>query len=142
MQPPTIFLDFCDLGQHESKTDHWLLKILRERFDVRVTTSPDFIIYGDAGDVHRMYTCHKVYLGTAKPDFSECDFALNIGTAKWNFEKEKALDLNTTQVTGSDKQRTLDFFKKIFETEMPPVASKRRLLGRWLLVRRNSTIPL
>jgi hypothetical protein len=146
MQAATIFLDFCDLGRYESKTDHWLLAILRERFDVRVTTAPNFIIYGDAGDVHRMYSCHKIYLGSEEPDFSECDFAINIGNGKWKMENGKILEFSAAGKTGAisdvDKQKLLDFFQKIFETTTAPVAAKRRLLGRWLLVRRNRTIPL
>jgi hypothetical protein len=89
-----------------------------------------------------MYSCHKIYLGSEEPDFSECDFAINIGNGKWKMENGKVLQLSSTVVSDSDKQRVLDFFQKIFETTTAPVVAKRRLLGRWLLVRRNRTIPL
>jgi hypothetical protein len=141
-QSATIFLDFCDLGRHESKTEHWLLKILQTRFDVRVTTSPDFIIYGDVGDVHRMYTCHKIYIGAEEPKFSECDFAINIGKGKWKMENGKVLRSDAQNISAADKLRLLDFFQKIFEIKTPPIAAKRWLFGRWLLVRRIRTIPL
>jgi hypothetical protein len=120
-----------------------LLPILRERFDVRVTTSPDFIVYGDAGDVHRMYTCYKIYLGSGEPDFSECDFAIAVGNnSKSRIANSKVLNIGSAKVSEVDKKPLLDFFQTVFETTTPPVASKRRLLGRWLRVRRNRTIPL
>jgi hypothetical protein len=138
MQPATIFLDFCDLGRRESKTDHWLLPILRERFDVRVTTSPDFIVYGDAGDVHRMYTCKKVYLGTNEPPGSKWDYAVSFGSSKNETRKPtRHLTIGSTPLSDIDKARMLGFFETIFADGSPPVAAKKRVFGRWMLVRKN-----
>lgn len=135
-------LDFCDLGPRESKTDHWILPILRQGFDVQVTTAPDYIIYGEVGDVHRLYSCCKIYLGKQQPDFSECDYAINVSHKKWNVGLQKTLHLGRegkyTQFAETEIYQILAFFKMAFAKMSSPVSSKNRIFGRWLRVVRYS----
>jgi hypothetical protein len=141
MERPIINLDLCDLGRKESKMKHWLSKVLAERFELRVTTAPDFVFYGDCGDVHRMYTCKKIYVGTGEPDFAKCDYAVVVGeNGKWKMEDGKAtrvLEIGSTEPNQDDKQRVRTFFETVFRDTAPPVAAKKRIFGRWVLVQKN-----
>jgi hypothetical protein len=146
MERPVVSVDFCDLGAREIKTEHWLCKILQERFEVRLTTSPDFVFYGDEGDVHRMYTCVRIYVGGGKADFGECDFAVSVGgNGKWKMEDgkpshdERVLKIRSSAgITDGEKQQLLSFFGNVFSATTPPIAAKKRLTGRWVLARKNS----
>lgn len=72
-----IHIDFCDFWRRLDKHDNFFYNLLSERFDVRITDQPDFLIYSNNGYVHRLHNCWKIYY-THEPipaDFSECDWA-------------------------------------------------------------------
>jgi alpha(1,3/1,4) fucosyltransferase len=73
-----IRLDFCDLGVNFPKEDNFLCRLLRERFDVRLCSRPDFLIYSHDGDQHRLHDCVKIFytVEAIRPDFRQCDYAL------------------------------------------------------------------
>jgi hypothetical protein len=51
---------------------------LRERFEIEICDSPDFLIFADPGQhVHRVHNCVKIYLALEvfMPDFRWCDYA-------------------------------------------------------------------
>lgn len=138
MERPVVSVDFCDLGSKQSKTEHWLLKVLQERFDVRLTTSPDFIFYGDGGDVHRMYTCKRVYVGRADVDFAECDYAVVVTENGKAARDSRVLKITSAaEISNAEKEEVLSFFAKVFSETREPIAAKKRMLGRWVLVRKN-----
>jgi len=74
-----VRIDFCDFWPGFNKVNNFFYNTLRERFDVEICDSPDFLIYADPGQhVHRVHNCVKIYFGleTFLPDWSECDYAL------------------------------------------------------------------
>lgn len=75
---PFITIDFTDFGHAQSKTDYVFFKILKERFPVRVTDNPDFLIYSNNSNIHRLYSCKKIYWTSEvyAPNWRECDYAL------------------------------------------------------------------
>jgi alpha(1,3/1,4) fucosyltransferase len=78
MEKKLIHLDLSDFAVRLVKTDQFFVKTLQERFDIRLTCSPDYLIYTFGTQVHRLYTCKKIYWTPESdlPDFHECDFAL------------------------------------------------------------------
>lgn len=76
--PPYITVDFTDFGHAQPKTDYYFFKLLRERFPVRITDDPDFLIYSHNTNVHRLYTCKKIFWTSEvyAPDWNECDYAM------------------------------------------------------------------
>ncbi|MDE1171154.1 MAG: glycosyltransferase family 10 [Verrucomicrobium sp.] len=75
---PVLRIDFCDLGPQWDKNDNFLIPKLRTRFDVRIHSNPDILIYGGSGNHHRLYTGRRLFMtGEAiPPDFPACDYAI------------------------------------------------------------------
>jgi hypothetical protein len=73
-----IRLDFCDFGANFPKEENFFYRLLRERFDVRLHSRPDYLIYSHHGDFHRMHDCAKIFytVESIRPDFRQCDYAL------------------------------------------------------------------
>jgi hypothetical protein len=73
-----INFDLCDFGDRYDKQNNFFVKTLRQRFDIQITTSPDYMLYCFGTEVHRLYTCTKIYFTPEVdlPDFNECDYAL------------------------------------------------------------------
>lgn len=78
LSAPFITIDFTDFGHAQSKTDYYFFQLLQERFPVRVTDNPDFLFYSHNSNVHRLYTCKKIFWTSEvyAPDWRECDYAL------------------------------------------------------------------
>lgn len=73
-----ITLDFSDFGNPLPKQDNFFTNLLGERFAVEVTDDPDFLIYSHNSNVHRLYTCKKIFWTSEvyAPNWRECDYAL------------------------------------------------------------------
>jgi alpha(1,3/1,4) fucosyltransferase len=73
-----INIDFTDFGHAQPKHEHFFFELLRQRYPVEVTDDPDFLIYSHNSNVHRLYTCKKIYWTSEvyAPDWRECDYAL------------------------------------------------------------------
>jgi hypothetical protein len=71
-------LDFCDFGANFWKENNFFYELLRQRFEVRLCSRPDFLIYSHFGHFHRMHDCVKIFytVESIRPDFRECDYAL------------------------------------------------------------------
>lgn len=78
MKDQAVYFDLCDFGLRSDKEDNYFVKILSEKFDMQLTTSPDYLFYSFGSDVHRLYTCKKIYWTPESdlPDFRQCDFAI------------------------------------------------------------------
>ena len=76
--PPRINIDFTDFGNAFPKTDNFFYHLLRERYDLALTDGPDFLLYSHGSNVHRLYTCRKIYWTSEvyAPDWRGCDYAL------------------------------------------------------------------
>jgi hypothetical protein len=77
-KPGRINLDFTDFGQTLLKNDNVFINLLRRRHPVEVTDEPDYLIYSDGSNIHRLYTCKKIYWTPEpyRPDFRQCDYAI------------------------------------------------------------------
>jgi alpha(1,3/1,4) fucosyltransferase len=75
---PQINIDFTDFGNAVSKHDNYFSNLLRERFEVVITDDPDFLFYSDNSQIHRLFTCKKIYWTSEvyAPDWRKCDYAL------------------------------------------------------------------
>jgi len=76
--PHQINIDFTDFGHGQPKEEYYFFTLLRERFPVRVTDDPDFLIYSNNSNIHRLYTCKKIYWTSEvyAPNWRECDYAM------------------------------------------------------------------
>src|SRR5688500_6405373 len=72
-----VRLDFCDFWPGFSKTHNYFTELLWRRFQVEVVDQPEFIVFADFGDRHRLYACPRIFFSGEKtaPDFRKCDFA-------------------------------------------------------------------
>jgi alpha(1,3/1,4) fucosyltransferase len=73
-----VRIDFCDFTPGFPKTDNFFYHLLRERFEVQICDSPDFLIFADLGQhVHRVHNCVKIHFCAEDfaPDFELCDYA-------------------------------------------------------------------
>lgn len=73
-----IHIDFSDFGFNWDKTEIYLYKVLAERFDLRLSDQPDFLVYCCGGDTHRLHTGVKIFFSgeSDMPDFRECDYSV------------------------------------------------------------------
>ncbi|HWY30690.1 MAG TPA: glycosyltransferase family 10 [Candidatus Acidoferrum sp.] len=74
-----IRIDFCDFGSNVSKSNHYLYKLLSERFEVEICDQPDFLIYSCYGHEHRLHSGVKIFYSCESdlPDYRECDYSLS-----------------------------------------------------------------
>jgi alpha(1,3/1,4) fucosyltransferase len=73
-----VRIDFCDFMPGYLKTDNFFYHLLRERFEVQLCDSPDFLIFADIGQhLHRVHNCVKIHycVENFAPDFKLCDYA-------------------------------------------------------------------
>ena len=73
-----IRLDLCDFWPGFPKTNNFFCRLLRERFDLEICDSPDFLIFADPGQhQHRVHNCVKIYVAQEvfRPDFRWYDYA-------------------------------------------------------------------
>ena len=66
-----IRIDFCDFWRYLNKEDNFFYNLLRERFELCLSERPDFLIYSNNGNVHRLHNCVKIYYThePIRPDF-------------------------------------------------------------------------
>ncbi len=80
MKPPrrTLVLDYADFWPRFDKEDKWLTGVLRKRFDLQLSPTPDVLIYSVYGRAHRDYRCTRLLLSWENRawGFSSCDFAM------------------------------------------------------------------
>lgn len=72
-----VKINFCDFWKGFQPTDNYFVALLSQKFEVKITAKPDYLIYSSFGKEHRNYECVKIfYTGENKrPKFKECDFA-------------------------------------------------------------------
>jgi hypothetical protein len=66
-----------DFPRPITKEKHFFYKLLSRKYDVRITSRPDIVIYTPFGDEYRAYDCLRVcYIQENwRPNFAECDYA-------------------------------------------------------------------
>jgi hypothetical protein len=73
-----VRLDFCDMGPGWSKTNNFFLNLIKEKFEVEICDTPDFLIFSNLNQhVHRVHNCVKIFFCVEdfRPDFREYDYA-------------------------------------------------------------------
>jgi alpha(1,3/1,4) fucosyltransferase len=75
---PPLYLDFCDFGTQINKQDNFYTNLLAERYDVRIADQPDFLLHSHDGNVHRLYTCKKIFqtVESYRPDLTLSDYSI------------------------------------------------------------------
>ena len=83
------FSDFYHAETAEAIKGEHLYRFLADHFHITLNQNdPDFLIYSDAGDRFRSFSCTRIYCTgeNARPNFSECDFAFSFdNTDEKNF---------------------------------------------------------
>ncbi len=75
----TIHVGFCGFWQDFNVRDNFILDILRKKYDVTISESPDFLFYSTFSADHLYHTdCVKIFYSNEaiSPDFNECDYAV------------------------------------------------------------------
>lgn len=74
------FSDFWHPNTEEGiRSANSIYRLLRKRFDLNLSSNPDFLIYSCFGHRYLKYDCTRIfYTGeNQRPDFSECDYAFS-----------------------------------------------------------------
>lgn len=74
---PIIKLAFSDFWSGFDPENNYFTKLLRTRYNVVISDTPDFLIYSWFGKNHLKYKCYRIYFSgeNERPDFRICDFA-------------------------------------------------------------------
>jgi len=74
---PTISLGYADFWPGFNPETDFFTRLLRWRFDIRLSGRPDFLLYSAFGREHLRHRCVRIfYSGEAvRPDFRDCDYA-------------------------------------------------------------------
>lgn len=73
-----IRIDFSDFWPGFRKDDNFFWRLLKKRFDVELSATPDFLFYSNREThVHRVHNCVKIFFTVESfaPDWRECDYA-------------------------------------------------------------------
>jgi hypothetical protein len=75
---PQIRIGFCDFWPYFTVGNNYFLQVLRTRYDVVLSTQPDFLIFSNYGHQHRLHTCPRVFFtGESElPNWRECDYGM------------------------------------------------------------------
>lgn len=73
-----IKIDFVDFFRGFDKENNQFTQILRERYDVEISNTPDYIFFSTFGKHFLDYDCVKIYFTgeCIVPDFNLCDYAM------------------------------------------------------------------
>jgi len=74
-----IRIKFVDLFDNFSPDTFFLYKLLKERYEVILSDTPDYVFYSVFGNEHLNYTDSVLIFWTGEnqcPDFNECDYAI------------------------------------------------------------------
>lgn len=74
-----LFTGFWHPPTEEAIKENSIYKLLSKRWDITISSKPDFVIYSVTGFEHLRYNCVRIfYTGeNFRPDFSQCDYAFS-----------------------------------------------------------------
>jgi hypothetical protein len=77
------FVDFWDGFNIEHNE---FLEVLKQRYEVIISETPDYIIYSGFGYDHLKYDCIRIFFTgeCLTPDFNECDYAIGFDRLKFD----------------------------------------------------------
>lgn len=92
----------------ESSQNHFIVRLLRKKYNVEVSDDPDLLIYSVWGKEHQKYHCTKLFY-TAEPfspNFNECDYAIGFDPIQFG-SRYLRLPLFAMQITPSIQNRDM-----------------------------------
>lgn len=74
----TIRINFVDFWGDFNVKENFIIRTLRQRYNVKLSDNPDYLFFGTFGNRHLDYDCIKImFIGeNIAPDFNLCDYAL------------------------------------------------------------------
>ena len=74
-----IKIDFSDFWGGFDKTDNYFYNLLKEEFDVEISSNPDYLFFSLFGQSHQRYNCKKIfYTGeNIAPPLGYCDYSFS-----------------------------------------------------------------
>jgi hypothetical protein len=74
-----IKIDFTDFWGGFDKTNNYFYNLLKDEFDVIITSNPDFLFFSVFGNQHQNYKCKKIfYTGeNVTPPLGYCDYSFS-----------------------------------------------------------------
>ncbi len=75
----TIKIDFSDFWGGFDKTNNYFYNLLKEEFDVKISSQPDYLFFSVFGNTHRNYNCKKIfYTGeNVSPPLEYCQWSFS-----------------------------------------------------------------
>jgi hypothetical protein len=73
-----IKIDFSDFWGGYNKTDNYFYNLLKEDFDVEISSNPDFLFFSIFGNNHQNYKCEKIF-------YTGENIAPPLGYCQWSF---------------------------------------------------------
>ena len=82
----TIRINFCDFFGKFNKEDNTITNILKEKYHVIISETPDYIFYSTFGQEYINYDCIKIFFTgeCIVPDFNLCDYAIGFDYIDFN----------------------------------------------------------
>lgn len=74
-----IKIDFSDFWGGFDKTNNYFYNLLKEEFDVEISSTPDFLFFSVFGNIHQSYNCKKIfYTGeNVAPPLGYCQYSFS-----------------------------------------------------------------
>ncbi len=78
MKKQIIKLGYVDISRTLNPKKDWFYKLLSQKYQIEISDSPDYLIYGLFGNKHHAYNCIKIFFTgeNTVPNFNCCDYAL------------------------------------------------------------------
>jgi hypothetical protein len=73
-----IKIDFSDFWGGYNKTDNYFYNLLKEEFDVEISSNPDYLFFSIFGNNHQNYKCKKIF-------YTGENIAPPLGYCQWSF---------------------------------------------------------
>ena len=74
----SIKIDFSDFWGGFDKTNNYFYNLLKEEFDVHISSQPDFLFFSVFGNSHQNYKCQKIF-------YTGENVAPPLGYCQWSF---------------------------------------------------------
>jgi len=74
-----VKIQFVDFWSTYSMFHHFILDILKGKYEIVISSNPDFLFYSCYGEDHKKFSCIKIfYTGeNLRPNFYDCEFSMS-----------------------------------------------------------------
>ncbi|ARV13805.1 glycosyltransferase family 10 domain-containing protein [Polaribacter sp. SA4-12] len=107
-----IAINFTDFWDGFNKKENYFYRLLKTKYDVVISDSPELIIYSCFGNEYLKYNCKRVYYTgeNIRPDLTGCDFAFSFDFS--NNKRHFRLPLYSLYIEQDRMYDKLKFLKK------------------------------